>query len=75
MSDPCKFCSRGSENVSMLDGLTHLLSTDIRVRIVHGIIMRCEHYDSEGDAIDDRADIPIKFCPMCGRNIHEDAVF
>lgn len=64
MSDFCPYCV----DQEWLDELSEQKS-DIQVKIYRGHFLRCKHYDVEGNTFDDRIDIPINFCPVCGRNL------
>ena len=61
----CEFCDDYDTN-SELNELS-IIGSDIHVKIHPRGLMRCRHYDWEGDFDDDRVDIPINFCPVCGR--------
>ena len=67
MSDVCPYCVDGPDWANLNELAVNEWESDIQVRVRHNGFLSCKHYDVEGNTYDDRVDIPINFCPVCGR--------
>ena len=64
--EPCCYCIDGPDNIP-IDHRINKLNYDIHVRINSDGVLVCKHRDNECGFYDERIDIPINFCPVCGR--------